>query len=184
MRRRVIVLVLALAATFVVLGLVFAGSPTTIANGVTIAGVDVGGMKAKDARALLERKSAAVENRTVVFLAGGKRFRIRPIDLGVEPDWKAAVASAQRQGDGFGPIRALKRLDDQARKLERIASSARSAGTSHATKRPARSSFSLSKRLNAAPASSTVTKRPRTNVTSGRRAPSHFRNAISRSLVA
>jgi vancomycin resistance protein YoaR len=113
MRRRVIVLVLALAATLVVLGLVFAGSPTTIANGVTIAGVDVGGMQAKDARALLEHKSAAVKDRTVVFVAGGKRFRIRPVDLGVEPDWKAAVASAQRQGDGFGPIRALKRLDVQ-----------------------------------------------------------------------
>jgi vancomycin resistance protein YoaR len=113
MRRRVIVLVLALAATLVVLGLVFAGSPTTIANGVTIAGIDVGGMQAKDARALLERKSAAVKNRTVVFVAGGMRFRIRPVELGVEPDWKAAVASAQRQGDGFGPIRALKRLDVQ-----------------------------------------------------------------------
>jgi vancomycin resistance protein YoaR len=113
MRRRVIVLVLALAATFAVLGLVFAGSPTTIANGVTIAGIDVGGMQAKDARALLERKSASVKNRTVVFAAGGKRFRIRPVELGVEPDWKAAVASAQRQGDGFGPIRALKRLDVQ-----------------------------------------------------------------------
>jgi vancomycin resistance protein YoaR len=113
MRRRVIVLVLALAATLAVLGLVFAGSPTTIANGVTIAGVDVGGMQAKDARALLERKSAAVKDRTVVFVAGGKRFRIRPVELGVEPDWKAAVASAERQGDGFGPIRALKRLDVQ-----------------------------------------------------------------------
>jgi vancomycin resistance protein YoaR len=113
MRRRVIVLVLAFAATLVVLGLVFAGSPTTIANGVTIAGIDVGGMQAKNARALLERKSAAVKNRTVVFVAGGKRFPIRPVELGVEPDWKAAVASAQRQGDGFGPIRALKRLDVQ-----------------------------------------------------------------------
>ena len=97
MRRRVIVLVLALAATLVVLGLVFAGSPTTIANGVTIAGVDVGGMQAKDARALLERKSAAVENRTVVFVAGGERFRIRPVELGVAPDWKAAVASARSE---------------------------------------------------------------------------------------
>jgi vancomycin resistance protein YoaR len=113
MRRRVIVLVLALAATLAVLGLVFAGSPTTIANGVTIAGVDVGGMQAKDARALLEHKSASVKDRTVVFVAGGSRFRIRPVELGVEPDWKAAVASAQRQGDGFGPIRALKRLDVQ-----------------------------------------------------------------------
>src|SRR5262249_12329262 len=113
MRRRVIVLVLTLAATVVVLGLVFAGSPTTIASGVSIDGIDVGGMHAKDARALLERKSAAVKNRTVVFVAGGKRFPIRPVELGVEPDWKAAVEAAQRQGDGFGPFRGFKRLDVQ-----------------------------------------------------------------------
>jgi vancomycin resistance protein YoaR len=113
MRRRVIVLVLAIAATVVVLGLVFAGSPTTIASGVSIDGVDVGGMHAKDARALLERKSAAVKNRTVVFVAGGRRFPIRPVELGVEPDWKAAVDAAQRQGDGFGPLRGFKRLDVQ-----------------------------------------------------------------------
>jgi vancomycin resistance protein YoaR len=113
MRRRVIVLVLTLAATLVVLGLVFAGSPTTIASGVSIDGIDVGGMHTKDARALLERKSAAVENRTVVFVAGGKRFPIRPVELGVEPDWKAAVEAAQHQGDGFGPLRGFKRLDVQ-----------------------------------------------------------------------
>jgi len=97
----------------VVLGLVFAGSPTTIADGVTIDGIDVGGLQAKDARALLERRSAASARRQVVFVAGGKRFAIRPIELGVEPDWKAAIDAAQRQGDGFGPLRGFKRLDVQ-----------------------------------------------------------------------
>ena len=113
MRRRVLVLLLSLLATAVVLGLVFAGSPTTIANGVTIDGIDVGGLQAKDARALLERRSAASARRQVVFVAGGKRFAIRPIELGVEPDWKAAIDAAQRQGDGFGPLRGFKRLDVQ-----------------------------------------------------------------------
>jgi vancomycin resistance protein YoaR len=104
-------LLLAIVATAVVLGFVFAGSPTTIANGVTIDGVDVGGLEARDARALLEHRSAAVAHRPVVFLAGGRQFAIRPIELGVEPDWKVAVSSAQHQGDGFGPLRGFKRLD-------------------------------------------------------------------------
>ncbi len=101
---------LALIAAGIVLGLVFAGSPTTIANGVRIDGVDVGGMRVSDARALLERKSAALSSRPVAFTAGGRRFRIRPVQLGVEPDWRAAVDSAQRQGAGFAPIRGFKRI--------------------------------------------------------------------------
>ncbi len=99
--------------TAVVLGLVFAGSPTTLAKGVTIDGIDVGGMQARQARALLQRRSDAVANTPVVFLAGGKRYSIRPNELGVEPDWKAAVNAAERQGDGFGPIRGFKRIDVQ-----------------------------------------------------------------------
>jgi len=110
-RRRLAFLLLSVVATAVVLGLVFAGSPTTLATGVTIDGIEVGGMDAKDARRLLEARSAAVARRPVVFEAGGRRFSIRPIDLGVEPDWKAAVDAAQRQGDGFGPLRGFKRLD-------------------------------------------------------------------------
>src|SRR5882724_1656910 len=112
-RRRLLLLLLSIVAVVVVLGFVFAGSPTTLATGVTIDGIDVGGMNAKDARALLQRRSDAVKNRPVVFLAGGKRYSIRPAELGVEPDWKAAVAAAERQGDGFGPIRGFKRLDVQ-----------------------------------------------------------------------
>ena len=113
MRRRVLLLLLSLVATAVVLGLVFAGSPTTLADGVTIDGVDVGGLHVKDARALLERRSGASAHRPVVFVAAGKRFAIRPIELGVEPDWKAAIDAAERQGDGFGPLRGFKRLDVQ-----------------------------------------------------------------------
>jgi vancomycin resistance protein YoaR len=113
LRRGLLFLLLSIIATAVVLGFVFAGSSTTLANGVTIDGIDVGGMKAKDARALLQRRSDAVAKKPVVFLAGGTRYLIRPNELGVEPDWKAAVAAAQRQGDGFGPIRGFKRLDVQ-----------------------------------------------------------------------
>ena len=89
MRRRLVFLLLSLGATAVVLGLVFAGSPTTLAGGVTIDGIDVGGLEAADARTLLQRRSAALANRPVLFVAGGKRYPIRPVELGVEPDWKA-----------------------------------------------------------------------------------------------
>jgi vancomycin resistance protein YoaR len=112
-RRRLAFLLLAIVASVVVLGFAFAGSPTVLAQGVRIDGIDVGGLHAKDARALLQRRSDAVANKPVVFLAGGKRYPIRPIELGVQPDWKAAVDAAERQGDGFGPLRGFKRLDVQ-----------------------------------------------------------------------
>jgi vancomycin resistance protein YoaR len=112
-RRRLVFLLLSIVATAIVLGLVFAGSPTTLANGVSIDGVDVGGLEAADARALLQKRSSALASKPVVFVAGGKRFSIEPLELGVEPDWKAAVDSARRQGDGFGPLRGFKRLDVQ-----------------------------------------------------------------------
>ncbi len=113
MRRRLLFLLISVVATAIVLGLVFAGSPTTLAQGVTIDGIDVGGLHASDARALLEKRSAALANRPVIFVAGRMHFAIRPAELGVSPDWKAAVDAAQRQGDGFGPIRGFRRIDVQ-----------------------------------------------------------------------
>lgn len=110
MRRRVAALVLVVAAAGVVLGLVFAGSPTTIADGVRIAGVDVGGLSASQARALLQGKADALSSRPVVFAGGGRSFAIRPSELGVESDWGAAVDDAKRQGSGFAPLRGFKRL--------------------------------------------------------------------------
>ena len=111
MLRRLVFLAVALVAATIVLGLVFAGSPTKIADGVRIDGVDVGGLEATDARRLLEGRSARLAERPVVFTAAGQRFRITPSALGVEPNWKAAIDAAQRQGDGFGPWRGFKRLD-------------------------------------------------------------------------
>jgi vancomycin resistance protein YoaR len=107
----VILLVLSLLAVGLVLGFAFAGSPAKLAKGVRIDGVDVGGLDAKAARALLEQRAARLGDKPVVFAAGGRRFPIRPKELGVEADWKSAVDAAQRQGDGFGPLRGFKRLD-------------------------------------------------------------------------
>ena len=110
MRLRIFYVVLGLAAIAVLLGLAFAGSPATLAKGVTIDGVDVGGMKTKDARALLDGKSARLATTPLVFTAGGRRFPIRPNELGVEPDWARAIAVARNEGDGFGPLRGFKRI--------------------------------------------------------------------------
>src|ERR687888_248047 len=101
---------LLLAITGSVLGLVFAGSPERIAAGVQIDGVDVGGMKPRDAERLLERRARALERVPVVFVAAGRRWRVTPDQLGVTGDWHAAVGLAQRHGDGFGPFRGFRRI--------------------------------------------------------------------------
>jgi vancomycin resistance protein YoaR len=92
------------------LGLAFAGSSDTLAEGVQIAGVDVGGMSASEARATLERRSDALYGEPVTFLAAGHEFQVTPAHLGLRVDWAAAVSSARRQGDGFAPVRGIRRL--------------------------------------------------------------------------
>ena len=109
MQRTLIVFVL-LALTISVLGLVFAGSPQRLAAGVRIDGIDVGGMTPRGAQRLLERRARALERVPVVFVAGQRRWRVRPVQLGVRADWAAAVELARRQGDGFGPLRGFRRL--------------------------------------------------------------------------
>src|SRR5215831_2429533 len=65
-------------------GLLFSGSPGTLAAGTK---VDVGGMSPRDAAAFLETKSAAVAHRPVTFVAGTHTFKIRPDELSVSPLW-------------------------------------------------------------------------------------------------
>ncbi len=112
---RVLLRVLVAAALLVavlaaLLGLVFAGSTVRVAEGVTIAGVDVGGLTESEARTLLERRAARVAHVPVVFTAGGERYPIKASSLGVKADWSAAVSSALSEGAGFGPVRGYKRL--------------------------------------------------------------------------
>jgi vancomycin resistance protein YoaR len=97
-------------ALAVLLGTILAGSPKRIAAGVRIAGVSVGGMTPGEARRLLERRAAALENVPVTFFAGGRRWRITPHRLGVEADWGAAVDAAQKEGEGLGPFRGFQRV--------------------------------------------------------------------------
>jgi len=94
----------------VLLGLLFAGSPARLADGVRIADVDVGGMMPGDARRLLQRRAAQLADTPVRFTDGTRTFSIRPMQLGVKVDWRSAVQAAQRQGQGFAVVRGLRRL--------------------------------------------------------------------------
>ncbi len=94
----------------VVIGLAFAGSPERLPAGSQIAGVDVSGQTAGQARSLLEQRSRSLANVPVLFTAAGKHWRVKPSAVVVDVDWGAAVEAAQRQGEGFGPVRGLKRL--------------------------------------------------------------------------
>ena len=90
--------------------IVYAGSPGTLARGLEIDGVKVGGLSTGEATRTLEQRSQAIVATPVEFTAGGRSYRIKAADIGLEPDWAAAVASARRQGDGFGPLRGFRRL--------------------------------------------------------------------------
>lgn len=109
MWQSVLASLLLLASLAGLFGAAYAGSPARLAEGVTIAGIDVGGMRPAEARALLRGRAARLERVPVVFVAGSSRWAITPHRLGVEADWDAAVAAARRQGEGFGPFRGLRR---------------------------------------------------------------------------
>src|SRR5207253_710275 len=75
-----------------------------------IAGVDVSGLTPGAARTMLAQRSRELGRTPVVFTAEGKRWSVRPDTVVAEIDWAAAVEAARRQGEGFGPVRGLKRL--------------------------------------------------------------------------
>jgi vancomycin resistance protein YoaR len=107
---RSVLVALALGAGVLVLGLAYAGSPAKIAEGVRVAGADVGGLTAAQAIAALERRAEKLEATPVTFVVGDTKWNLTPAQLGVEADWAAAVAAAQDQGEGFAPVRGLRRL--------------------------------------------------------------------------
>lgn len=78
-----------------------AGRQDLIAKGVTVAGIDVGGMRRGAATAMLQRRLADKLERPVVVTAGGHRFRLTAQRSGVTTDVGGMVAdavSASRQG--------------------------------------------------------------------------------------
>lgn len=109
-RRIALAAVGALVATVLGVGLAYGGSSGTIASGIRVNGIDVGGMSTGDALLALQQHARRMADTPVAFTAGGKRFTFTPRQLGVTTDWRAAVEQARRDGDGFGPVRGFRRL--------------------------------------------------------------------------
>jgi vancomycin resistance protein YoaR len=100
----------ALLVVALLVGLAYAGSPAELAEGTEVAGIDVGGLTRAQAVALLQDEFAKVSSDPIEFLAGETTFPLAADQLGVEPDWRAAVAAAARTSGGFGPLRGFRRL--------------------------------------------------------------------------
>jgi vancomycin resistance protein YoaR len=88
----------------------FAGSPARLAGGTTVAGLDVGGLGVPAARARLVERADALARRPVTFVAAGHSFELTPSQLGVRSDWSGALREAAHDGDGFTPLRGLRRI--------------------------------------------------------------------------
>jgi vancomycin resistance protein YoaR len=88
--------------------------------------VDVGGLSSEAAVSKLDAQFDTIATEPVTFTAGDAVLTFAANQLAVEPDWRAAVAAAGRAGDGFGPIRGLRRLHTRffgAEVLPRLAAS-------------------------------------------------------------
>ena len=108
--RRAILLTAALALLGALVGVAFAGSRGTLAEGTKIGGIDVGGLTAREATRVLAGRAESVERSPVTFSAGGKPYRLSASQLGVAADWSSAVRAASARTDGFAPLRGLRRL--------------------------------------------------------------------------
>jgi vancomycin resistance protein YoaR len=94
----------------VVFSVVYAGSPGTLAGGLRIDGVEVGGLSTVEAAKTLQQRSRATRGEPVRLVAAGHAFRVKAADIGFAFDWKSTVAAARHEGDGFGPLRGFRRL--------------------------------------------------------------------------
>ena len=100
----------AAAVLALLVGLAFAGSSSELASGTHVAGVDVGGLTKRDAIARLDARFEQRSTQPVEFVASTEAYAFAPNQLGVAPDWSAAVDAAARAGDGFGPLRGFRRI--------------------------------------------------------------------------
>ena len=98
-----------LVAAFAV-GVGFAGSSEEIARGVSVAGLDVGGRTAEEARNVLSARAERASLDPVTFTAAGGRWSIAPAELEARVDWARAADEALAKGDWPLPVRGLKRL--------------------------------------------------------------------------
>ena len=109
-RRVVLAALVVLLATAIAVGFAFAGSRDSIAAGVKVGGIAIGGMTTADAVQALQEQSRRAADKPQTFVANGLRVTFTSRQLGVGVDWRSAVEAARRRGDGFGPIRGFRRL--------------------------------------------------------------------------
>jgi vancomycin resistance protein YoaR len=105
-----LVVVVVLAIATLALGFGFAGSAQTLPPGATVAGMSVGGLSTDEAVARLSARYEDLKRTPAVFTAGPRQWRIRPNEMILGVDWRAAVETAHRQGDGVAPVRGLRRI--------------------------------------------------------------------------
>ena len=111
MVRRAAAVSVGLAALLLVaVAFVYAGSPSTLPAGVHIALVDVAGLSTEEAVERLEEHEAALRRGPLTVTVDGEEFRVRPSELALDVEWRAAVAEAQSKTDGVRPIRGFRRL--------------------------------------------------------------------------
>src|SRR4051794_40006364 len=77
LKRAAVAAVALFAALVVAVSIVYAGSPSSLAKGVEIDGIAVGGLNAQEAQTRLQQRAAALGKMPVVFTAGGREFRVR-----------------------------------------------------------------------------------------------------------
>ena len=110
LRRLSLATVLSLVVAALVAGFVYAGSPSQLAAGERIAGVDVGGLSTTDAKLALKRREAALAGVPLVVHVGGRTYDVRAGEIGLRVDWGSAVAEARKQADGFAFVRGFRRM--------------------------------------------------------------------------
>src|SRR4051794_5586914 len=81
----------------------------TIAEGVTIGGVDVGGMSAEEARQAVHAEMVAPLKHSLKVTYGGRTWRLPGKDLKIHPDIDRAVEEAlDKSRDGWLPGRVVR----------------------------------------------------------------------------
>ena len=95
-----------------------------IANGVTVAGVDVGGMEAGEARSVIQREVGGALQRQIEVSSGKKHFELSPREVGLEAETDAMVdgaVEASREGNIVGRVvRDLTGGEEDARLSARV----------------------------------------------------------------
>jgi vancomycin resistance protein YoaR len=92
------------------LGFAFAGSAQKLPEGATVAGLPVGGLTTAEAIRELEQRYEEMRSVPVEFTAGPRSYEVQPREVVLEVDWRTAVETARRQGEGIAPLRGLRRL--------------------------------------------------------------------------